>query len=392
MTENRRASAPDGLPRILVCSPIPVTRVAKGFESLDLWARDVNAQSKLAHVTLLCAVSENIPDASARLNPDISIIAEGEASTFTQLSDAIARTDYIQLPGNGGWRAARQYEKIFKLAKRHGKPVFLGISSNRARTNIINAQNGSLIRKARARVNYLDIRMTQMILARRCCGVFLVGEGLRKLVEPVTRNIHVGVASWIQLDDLAPPRARHEKPIRLCMAGRLEQMKGFHIGIAAYERVQGPAFEKLTIIGAGAEHDSLCRQAEKAKLRNFNILPPVSYPDAFFDFLDGQDIVLMTNLNDEQPRLIFDAISRGCIALCPDSPPYRALNLDPRIFYKQGDANALAERLTALTDPDLRVSIAQSISATARSYTLPSMHAARLDWMKKMTASNRVGV
>ena len=388
MTENLRASAPASLPRILVCSPIPVARFSNGFESLDLWARDVNAQSKLAHVTLLCKVSENICDATARLNPDISVIAEDDVSTYTQLSDAIAHTDYIQLPGNGGWRAARQYEKIFKLAKRHGKPVFLGISSNRARTNIINAQTGSLLRKARARINYLDIRMTQMILARRCRGVFLVGEGLRKLVEPVTRDIHVGVASWIQLDDLAPPRARHEEPIRVCMAGRLEQMKGFHIGIAAYETLQGPAFEKLTIIGAGAEHENLRRQAETAKLRNFNILPPVSYPNAFFDFLDGQDIVLMTNLNDEQPRLIFDAISRGCIPLCPDSPPYRALNLDARIFYKQGDADALARRLTALTDPNLRVAIAHSITATARSYTLPSMHAARLDWMKKMTASD----
>ena len=388
MTENMRASAPASLPRILICSPIPVARFAKGFESLDLWARDVNAQSKLAHVTLLCKVSENICDATARLNPDISVIAEDDVSTYSQLSDAIARTDYIQLPGNGGWRAARQYEKIFKLAKRHGKPVFLGISSNRARTNIINAQNGSLLRKARARVSYLDIRMTQMILARRCRGVFLVGEGLRKLVEPVTRHIHVGVASWIQLDDLTPPRARREEPIRVCMAGRLEQMKGFHIGIAAYETVQGPAFEKLTIIGAGAEHENLRAQAEKAKLRNFNILPPVSYPDAFFNFLDGQDIVLMTNLNDEQPRLIFDAISRGCIPLCPDRLPYRALNLDARIFYKQGDADALARRLTALTDPDLRVAIAHSITATARSYTLPSMHAARLDWMKKMTASD----
>ena len=375
---------PSGAPRfrVLVSAPIPAIRQGSQWCTLDLWARDVNAQAQVADVTILCDSVETMPGTMMPLDPRITVVpASPSPISDATLSRQIADADFIQITGQAGWRAAARSRRILRLAKQQGKPVFLGISSNRARTNILNAQGKSLQHRLRARARSLDVAMTQRWLAGRSAGVFVVGEGLRKLIAPVALTIHVGVASWIEQGDIAPPRARRSDPARVCMAGRLEAMKGFHIGIAAFVEAGPERFAGLTIIGEGAERDRLARLAADARLQGFRILSGVPYPDAFFAFLDAQDIVLMTNLNDEQPRLIFDAISRGCIPLCPDTPPYRALGLDPRILYAQGSAEALAQRLRALADPDVRVALSANIAELARTYTVSAMHRARLAWM-----------
>nr|WP_233150905.1 glycosyltransferase [Sphingomonas sp. BT553] len=365
----------------MVCSPIPVVRVGSAWHTLDLWAHDINAQADVADITLRCAAVDTTSDALAPLAPGIALVTEDD-----DLASVIPQTDFIQIPGNAGWLTSRPYLPIVQWAKRFGKPVFLGISSNRARTYTMNAKGKSLFARTKALLQFVDIRMTQLFLASRCAGVFVVGEGLRKLVWPVARDVHVGVASWVDADDIAPPRADHDRPLRVCMAGRLEPMKGFHIGIDAFALAGQERFASLTIIGRGAEQDALARQAEQGQLADFAILPPVGYPTAFFHFLDNQDIVLMTNLNDEQPRLIFDAISRGCIPLCPDTPPYRALGLDTRILYEQGSAASLADRLRSLADPALRRQVGHVIAAKATTYTVHTMHRARLDWMAEIAA------
>ena len=368
--------------RVLVSAPIPAIRQGSQWLTLDLWARDVNAQAQVADVTIVCDSVETMPGTMMPLDPRIAVVpaVSGTISEAT-LREQIAAADFTQITGQAGWRAAALSRRILRLAKQQGKPVFLGISSNRARTNIINAQGKSLQHRLRARARSLDVAMTQRWLARRSAGVFVVGEGLRKLIAPVARTIHVGVASWIEQADIAPPRPRRSDPARVCMAGRLEAMKGFHIGIAAFVQAGPERFAGLTIIGEGAERDRLATQAAAAGLGAFRMMGGVPYPEGFFAFLDAQDIVLMTNLNDEQPRLIFDAISRGCIPLCPDTPPYRSLGLDPRILYAQGSAEALAERLRALADRDLRVALSESIAELARTYTVSAMHRARLAWM-----------
>ena len=368
-------------PRILLCSPIPVTPHEGGWRTIDLWARDVNAQSDQADIVLLCPVVTGPIEDGAPLDPAIEIVDERHLSGDPMLEQKVEWSTAIQLPGNGGWRMARRFRPLLRTARARGKAVFLGITSNRARTAILNSRNGSWPRRLQGLLRYADVRLAQNWLARRCDGVFVVGEGVRALVEPVARSIHVGVASWIQVEDIAPPRPLLDHSLRVCMAGRLEPMKGFHLGIEAFALAGAVRFDRLTIIGKGAEQDRLRQQARDAGLENFQLLPPVGYPDPFFRFLDGYDVVLLTNLNDEQPRLIFDAISRGCIPVCPDTVPYRALGLDRRLLYPQGDVGALADRLRALSDPALRRDLALAIADLAQRFTLPAMHAARLDWM-----------
>ena len=220
--------------RVLVCSPIPVVRIGSAWHTLDLWARDINAQADIANITLRCAVVVTTSDALAPLAPGIAVVTDDD-----RLADVISQTDFIQIPGNAGWLTSKPYLPILRWAKRFDKPVFLGISSNRARTYTMNATGKSLSARSKALLQFVDIRVTQLLLASRCAGVFVVGEGLRKLVWPVARDVHVGVASWVDADDIAPPRPDHDRPLRVCMAGRLEPMKGFHLGIESFSRA-GP--------------------------------------------------------------------------------------------------------------------------------------------------------
>ncbi|MBB4618553.1 glycosyltransferase [Sphingomonas abaci] len=368
-------------PRILLCSPIPVTRHEGGWRTIDLWARDVNAQADQAEIVLLCPIVTDPIEDGAPLDPAIAVVDERHLSGGETLEQKVDWSTAIQLPGNGGLRMARRFRPLLRIAAARGTAVFLGITSNRARTAILNSRGGSWPRRIQGLLRYADVRLAQNWLARRCAGVFVVGEGVRALVEPVARSVHVGVASWIQVADIVPPRPQRDQPLRVCMAGRLEPMKGFHLGIQAFARAGANRFDRLTIIGKGAEQERLERQAREAGLDNFHLLAPVGYPEPFFRFLDGYDVVLLTNLNDEQPRLIFDAISRGCIPVCPDTLPYRALGLDPRLLYRQGDVTALSERLVALSDPVLRQELSSAIADLATRFTLPAMHTARLEWM-----------
>jgi glycosyltransferase involved in cell wall biosynthesis len=368
------ATGEDGM---LLVSPIPVVRLEGGWHTLDLWARDVNAQAALIPITLICPVAGVSTESTAPLRRSIKVLGDGDPA----LERSVGAARYIQLPGNGSWRRSGTARKILALARRFEKPVFLGISSNRARTAVINSRGKGFVRRIAALLRYSDIRLTQRWLARRSTGVFVVGAGLRDLVLGANTNVHVGIASWIAPEDIRPARSSCSPHLRICMAGRLELMKGFHLGLEAIALLKDQLPMEVTLIGKGPEEGALKRQAERAGLPRIRFLAPVPYPGPFFAVLDAQDMVLMTNLNDEQPRLIFDAICRGAIPLCPDSPAYVELGLDPRLLYKRGDSAALAECIRRFADPALREEVRATLSKLIDRFTLNAMHTDRLAWM-----------
>lgn len=222
-------------------------------------------------------------------------------------------------------------------------------------------------------------------MAARSDGVFVVGEGLRTLFERVNSNVHVGIASWIGQDDIVRSEPESSEFLRLCMASRIELMKGMHIGVAAMELVHKRHRNlRLLIMGEGPERDNIKRQVERAGLGAVTTFrPTVAYPQPFLGLLRRNDIVLLTNLSDEQPRLIFDAISQGCLPICPYNKAYRSLGLDEQLFYKQGDAESLAYAIEALFDPAMHQRLREQMLKSAERFTLESMHRERALWIAK---------
>jgi glycosyltransferase involved in cell wall biosynthesis len=378
--------------RLALLTSIPVLRGEAEPMTLDLWARDLEAQVEAVGALVLLAPLVDVwPDTSLQALPAGIQLVDPDRVSDRELAVLIDGCDVIQVPGNFSWRASAPARRLMRLARRAGKATIVGISSDRARTELLNAAQANSLRRLRAWVRSASIRWSQRYLASRASGVFLVGEGLRRLIGAGPQRVLVGTASWIRRSDIAPPRTEPSPGHRwrLCAAARLERMKGMHQAIEVLAplaaRVPDLSFE-LDIAGVGPEEAALRAQAvamaahADAPVRFVGALP---YPDAFFAFLREVDVVLLTNLNDEQPRLIFDAISQGCLPVCPDSTPYRSLGLPPELLYRRGDVDSLAQCLTTLLMSGRRPALRARLIEIANGATIEAMHRVRRDWVRE---------
>jgi glycosyltransferase involved in cell wall biosynthesis len=367
-------------PRVLVYSTIPVRRSGEMYETDSRWAIDIGSQAEIYAIRLVCPVQDHADAGMAVLNSSIKVTPVERAA----IANLVDEADIIQLPGNSGWRASRTIRQLTRLARSRKKPVFLGISSNRAKTAWINRKKGPL-GIAKGILDWVDVRTSQWFLASRATGVFVVGHGIAQLARPNT-NVHVGTASWISERDIFKRPKSMALPVRICCASRLEPMKGVEIGVYAVGQLasvcRGLRFD---IVGEGPQRAELENAAKRADILQITrFLGQLDYPDEFLSYLRSVDFVLLTNRSDEQPRLIFDAISQGCLPICPDSAPYLALGLDKRLLYERGRPEMAAKailRCIRMANSD-RVAISASLRALASEYTLDAMHKRRADWMQ----------
>jgi glycosyltransferase involved in cell wall biosynthesis len=386
--------------KLALLTSIPALRADAGWLTLDLWARDLEAQVEVVtDLVLFAPVVENWPGTPVSLQAvpaGIRVVDPAQLSNAA-LAALLETCDLVQVPGNFGWRASAPARRLMRAAQRAGKKSIVGISSDRARTEVMNAAHASPVRRLRAWARSLSIRRSQRYLARQAAGVFLVGEGLRRLIDADLRRVLVGTASWIRQSDIAPARAEPPPGHRwqLCAAARLERMKGLHQaidllpGLAA--RLRGVPLA-LDIAGVGPEEAALRAQAEALPSQldvPVRFVGALAYPDAFFGFLRQVDLVLLTNLNDEQPRLIFDAISQGCLPICPDSLPYRGLGLPPELLYKRGDVDSLAQCVAALLASADRPALRARLIEIANGATIEAMHRTRRDWVRNEVLGSR---
>jgi glycosyltransferase involved in cell wall biosynthesis len=374
--------------RIVILSPIPVSQTDHAFSTIDLWARDLEKQAEVADVDLICPVrqSEEAVSSGTKISPLICIYAYDKLGK-SQLDALISRADLIQIPGTSGWKSSTLARHLLRRARKAGKVVILGVSSDRARAALLNSSGKGLARSIKGILDYIDIRSCQSWLALRSDGVFVVGNAVAQLFTRLNKNLHVGVASWIKASDIVSTSRRGWTELRLCMASRLERMKGVHVGISAvgYFVAHRQADVRLTIIGEGPEKPNLQQQVAAAGLSGItSFLEPLSYPQPFLGLLDEMDIVVLTNLSNEQPRLVFDAMSRGCLPLCPDSLPYWGLGLDQRLLYQRGDDQDLCRAIDRLSDAETRESLRTKLLATAQTFTIDEMHNRRAAWIKTL--------
>lgn len=379
--------------RLALLSEIPLTERDGRLWTIDLWVKDLQAQAAAVRsVTLFSPVMPEPPAGSMLLPLPENIKAVRLPAARKAIEAEVAACDVVQIPGNSTWKDAGRSRMFVRMARHAGKPVVLGISSDRATTHIVNARGKNVLHRIRARLRSVSVKASQRHLARACDGVFVVGEGLRRLVESASHNVFVGTASWIRTSDIFEcERARQQADVvRLCVAARLEPMKGIPLVLEALAGLaaQGaaPAY-RLRIAGKGPQEAALRQQVGSLGLQgSVEFAGTFGYPGPFLEFLREQDIVVLTNLNDEQPRLVFDALSQGCLIVCPDSLPYRALGIPGDLLYERGDAQALGEALVraaaAIGNPALRL----RLDALARGATIESMHERRREWVQSIVA------
>src|SRR5688572_25582905 len=98
--------------RIVILSSIPVHKCDEKYFSVDLWARDLEAQAGVARVDLICPVSDAISKGSlTEIDSHIRVHSYADL-TEPLLQEIILRADVVQIPGNFGWRGSRAARRL----------------------------------------------------------------------------------------------------------------------------------------------------------------------------------------------------------------------------------------------------------------------------------------
>lgn len=382
---------------LLIVSYISLYKKNGAWYTLDLWVRDLiwnrNVVTKLC---LLAPQSTATTDKLSKLPSDITVVTFDEVSSKHTLEELISAYEVIQINGGRPFWQSRENFRVIKIAKSKKKCVICGISSDRARTTILNSQGSSFFKKVKAQIQAWSILNTSKKLALASDGLFLVGFGLTKRLSFNHRNLHVSTASWISSEDIISDdllqrkimKIRRRQQLKLCVATRLEVMKGVKVAIEALALVKTNLKENIPLLfiyGEGPEKDkleSLCKHLCIEEQVSF--MGTVPYGQPFFEEISKYELMLLTNLNDEQPRLIFDALSQGMIPICPDSDAYSVLDLDKSWYYKTGHSQSLFKKIMSFNDKDFLINSLNQAKSLSKKYTIGSMHLERANWIERL--------
>ena len=378
--------------RLLLNSSIPVYQDRDGYLTFDLWALDLCAQVRVcAEVRLLCPVvtSRPVDWASVGKVPESISVVDSAGLNRGTAEELVAASDVVQVPSGQTWKNSRLQRLLISAARRRGVKSVVGISSNRARTVLLNSRPRSLassLTALRGLLTSLSIQASYRTLTALADGTFIVGEGLLPLVSPRCGSLHVGTASWVSTNERTAGALDAMRLRRVCIAARLERMKGVHVGVKALGRLAAANHDfSACIYGQGPELGALVQQAvmegisERVQFRGV-----LAYPQPFLAAIAQHGLVLLTNLNDEQPRLLFDAISQGALPLCPNQRAYRALGIPAMLTYDVGDSESLAKTIETIWKLPLDEACAlhEELLGMASDHTLESMHAKRASWIR----------
>jgi glycosyltransferase involved in cell wall biosynthesis len=380
--------------RLLLSTIIPVYRHEARFYTNKLWWRDLEEQ--LSTVDQLCLVApkgNQFPTGQVQLDSSIRVITSDQILSLEKAKELVKDYDVVQVASGVPWWQMLTTLRLSSAAKKRNKCLILSISSNRYRTTLLNAKKKSLLRRLYALWKALQIKWTQNWLISIADGVFVTGKGLLPLVKERHSNVHIGTASWIRRSEILPTSAVNTKiatinkrcEYSLCIATRFEPMKGVHLGIKAFAILRRRQIEKdirLVIMGSGNEYAALCQNVEELDLSDFvKFVGTFDYPQPFLSEISKHDILLLTNLNDEQPRIIFDAASQGVIPVCPDFEAYRDFNFPEALFYQRGNAESLAKVIENLLSSGNMANIIQDILQISNNFTINEMHEKRKSWI-----------
>ena len=384
--------------RQLIVSPIPVSLDNGNYLSLDLWVKDLETNLDYVGSLAILAPRATQPIESSRpIPPNIKVIFQDQVSLEFDLENLISQYDVVSVGAGGpAWRMKTAL-RAASAAKQANRCLITSITSNRVKTTLMNSQGKSWLKRLKARLIAFSINRTTIKLVNMANGVLVIGEGVRQSMQLTHPNIYVETASWIHDDEIISEIAFEEKVSQLSLpktiiATRLEPMKGVHLAIEALLHIKKLAktLPSLNILGRGPALEDLSAMVQGNKLQNIVSFDGVrAYPDEFFAELRNFELVLLTNLNEEQPRLIFDAISQGLIPICPDSAAYQHLKLPTEILYAKGDAQSLALTWLAFCDSVAVAKMMQQLRPMAFQYTINAMHQKRSQWIADLSATTR---
>lgn len=185
---------------------------------------------------------------------------------------------------------------------------------------------------------------------------FLKEETDRTLIAP---------AAWIDKNNLVTPEIvkkrlldRKGKTLQMIFPARLIENKGVFVLFGAIDYLKNIGVTvNITIMGSGPlEKD--CKEFALKEHGSIKVTycDPIKYGSDFFNFICNYDVVLVPNLKEEQPRIIFDAFSQGLGVIASDTSGILDVTIDGdnAVICKRGDPQSLAKAICHVIDrPDI---------------------------------------
>ncbi len=205
------------------------------------------------------------------------------------------------------------------------------------------------------------------------------------LKEDTDRTL-IAPATWIDEKNLVSPEIvkkryldRKGKTLQMIFPARLIADKGVFVLFDAIDSLKNLGVTvNITIMGSG-ELEKDCKTFALKELGNINVTyrDPVGYGSDFFDILLSHDVVLVPNLKEEQPRIVFDAFSQGLGVIGSDTSGISDITIDGEnaIICKRGDSQSLAKAMfRVIENPDLILHMGLSGLNYAEGKTHLQMH------------------
>ena len=235
----------------------------------------------------------------------------------------------------------------------------------------------SCVRRADARI------FTQSFYRR----YFLGDEKERTLITPATWINHENLISEAALKIRALNFDKHH--LNLIFPTRLIEEKGVRVLFAAIEELGNRDINvSITIMGKGNLEGECIDFSNKdfGKVKVF-FKTAVSYGQEFFETLRQYDAVLVPNLKEEQPRIVFDAFSQGVAVIASDTSGILDIvevNKNALIFIK-GDYKSLADAIElASKNPEIIRKMGASGWTAMSDKTHLNMHLARSHFFEQV--------
>ncbi|HIK16555.1 MAG TPA: glycosyltransferase [Leptolyngbyaceae cyanobacterium M33_DOE_097] len=399
--------APITAPYLLTTSSLPCYIDERGRRYLDpLWVKDLREHVQyLQNLYLAAPCRYGIPPKSYTCltnEPALSKIhfidmpsprnmAHGLLllpQTFIRFWKVVNRVEIVHA-GLAGWPIP--YAWILAPITRLKKKFFL--------VNVESAPWRLEVSASRSLAAYLRAEIFEFInrfCVRAGSIVFFTHAQYRKSLQPnQPERGYVINASWIDeahiISNLEATECWAKKrhaPLRVLFAARVVAQKGVQVLLAAMKELsrRGVAVQ-LDILGEG-DLINLCEAVSQSIQTpvTINLLGTVSYGDEFFRLARNYHAIVIPNLSDEQPRLVYDAYSQAVPVLASETAGIRdCVQADQTgKLVPPGNITALADLLEwATTHIDELETMGMTALDLAHGLTHQEMHRRRWQILSK---------
>ncbi len=389
---------PIEVPYLLATPTLPFYLDESGKRYLDpLWVKDLQGHVKYIEHLVLAAPLRRGPPPEEYVCLDHLADLAGVCYVDLPAPDSMYQA-FLSLPATLAslWRVTQQVEVVHSglagwpfpyawlllpIVLLQDKFFFINVES--APWRLTSNRSHSWQEKLRA---WLYESAGRWCMKRADLATFTQSEYRQSLLTGHSQQGYVMHASWIDaaqvLSETVALETWQEKQrspqLRLLFAGRLVQSKGILVLLEAMHQLQATTSVQLDILGQG-DLFSVCQQASEAIAppHSIRLLGTVPYGDDFFALLRNYHALVVPNLSDEQPRIVYDAWSQAIPVLASDTAGLRDCIQDGQTgkLLPVGDSHALAVEIQRAAS---EIAALQTMGMTAlgyaRGFTHEEMH------------------